>query len=161
MTLDQWAALGVQRANGRPFQRGSDKAELKVPDGRGGPAFLMTRNFFVLKRYNNADKYALAVGLLADEIAGCDGLVRDWNRPFTKLSFDEKQELQQRLTAHGYYDGKADGKIGEGSRSAIKAFQAQSGLTQDGHPSMEVLQGLARPIGPRRRRDGRGWRSVS
>jgi membrane-bound lytic murein transglycosylase B len=96
----------------------------------------------VLKRYNNADKYALAVGLLADEIAGGNGLVRDWNRPFTKLSFAEKQELQQRLTAHGYYDGKADGKIGDGSRSAIKAFQAQSGLTQDGHPSMEVLKAL-------------------
>ena len=142
LTIDQWASLGVQRANGRPFRRGSDKAELKVPDGRGGPAFLMTRNFFVLKRYNNADKYALAVGLLADEIAGGNGLVRDWNRPFTKLSFAQKQELQQRLTAHGYYDGKADGKIGEGSRSAIKAFQAQSGLTQDGHPSMEVLKAL-------------------
>ena len=54
----------------------------------------------------------------------------------------EKQELQKRLSAHGYYDGKFDGKIGEGSRSAIKAFQAQAGLTPDGHPSMEVLQVL-------------------
>ena len=102
----------------------------------------MTRNFFVLKRYNNADKYALAVGILADQIAGYGQLARDWKRPFTKLTFTEKQELQKRLSAHGYYDGKADGKIGEGSRSAIKAFQAQSGLTQDGHPSMEVLKAL-------------------
>ena len=61
-----------------------------MPDGRSGPAFLMTKNFSVIKRYNNADKYALAVGLLADEIAGYGGLVRDWNRPFTKLSFDGK-----------------------------------------------------------------------
>ena len=79
--------------------RPADKAELKVPDGRSGPAFLMTKNFFVLKRYNNADKYALAVGLLADEIAGYGGLVQDWNRPFTKLSFAEKQELQKRLSS--------------------------------------------------------------
>ena len=42
--------------------------------------------------------------------------MHDWNRPFTKLSFEEKQELQERLSAHGYYDGKFDGKIGEGSR---------------------------------------------
>jgi membrane-bound lytic murein transglycosylase B len=96
----------------------------------------------VLKAYNNADKYALAVGLLADEIAGYGGLVRDWNRPFTKLSFAEKQELQERLSSHGYYDGKFDGKIGEGSKTAIKAFQAQAGLTPDGHPSMEVLARL-------------------
>jgi len=142
LTLSRWESLGVRRASGKPFRNGGDKAELKVPDGRAGPAFLATRNFFVLKAYNNADKYALAVGLLADEIAGYGGLVRDWNRPFTKLSFVEKQELQKRLSAYGYYDGKFDGKIGEGSRKAIKAFQAQAGLTQDGHPSMEVLSRL-------------------
>ena len=144
LTLSKWQNLGVTRANGKGFRNGGDKAELKVPDGRGGPAFLATRNFFVLKAYNNADKYALAVGLLADEIAGYGGLVRDWNRPFTKLTFAEKQELQQRLSVHGYYDGKFDGKIGEGSKSAIKAFQAQAGLTPDGHPSMEVLTRLRR-----------------
>ncbi len=70
------------------------------------------------------------------------GLVADWNRPFTKLSFDEKQELQERLTELGYYDGKVDGRIGEGSKAAIRAFQSQVGLTQDGHPSMEVLKVL-------------------
>jgi len=142
MTLSKWQGLGVTRANGKAFRHGGDKAELKVPDGRGGPAFLATKNFFVLKAYNNADKYALAVGLLADEIAGYGGLVRDWNRPFTKLSFAEKQELQERLAVNGYYDGKFDGKIGEGSKSAIKAFQIQAGLTPDGHPSMEVLSKL-------------------
>jgi membrane-bound lytic murein transglycosylase B len=42
-----------------------------------------------LKNYNNADKYALAVGLLADEIAGAPACVQDWKRPFTKLDFDE------------------------------------------------------------------------
>ncbi len=142
MSLSKWAGLGVKRPSGKPFRNGGDKAELKLPDGRGGPAFLMTKNFFVIKRYNNADKYALAVGLLADQIAGSGELANDWKRPFTKLSFAEKQELQQRLSEHGYYDGKADGKIGEGSRSAIKAFQQRAGLTSDGHPSMEVLKTL-------------------
>ena len=93
MSLSKWQAIGVTRANGKPFKNGGDSAELKLPDGRGGPAFLMTKNFRVIKAYNNADKYALAVGLLADEIAGYGGLVNDWSRPFTKLSFDEKQEL--------------------------------------------------------------------
>ena len=113
-----------------------------MPDGRGGPAFLLTKNFRVIKAYNNADKYALAVGLLADEIAGYGGLVNDWKRPFTKLSFDEKQELQKRLTTLGYYDGKVDGRIGEGSKKAIRAFQARVGLAQDGYPSLEVLDSL-------------------
>ena len=144
MSLAKWQALGVTRANGKPFRNTSDAAVLKVPDGRGGPAFLMIKNFSVIKRYNNADKYAIAVGLLADEIAGYGGLVQDWQRPFTKLTFEERQELQQRLSDHGYYDGKFDGKIGEGSKAAILAYQAKVGLAQDGHPSMEVLKWLRR-----------------
>ena len=142
MSLGKWESIGVTRANGKAFPRGNDNAELKVLDGRSGPAFLMTRNFFVLKAYNNSDKYALAVGLLADEIAGYGGLVNDWNRPFSKLSFAEKQELQKRLISVGYYDGKIDGKIGEGSRAAIMALQKQAGMAQDGHPSKEVLNFL-------------------
>ncbi|MBL8580352.1 MAG: lytic murein transglycosylase [Mesorhizobium sp.] len=141
-TLSSWQNLGVARIDGKSFPRGGDKAELKTLDGRNGPAFLVVKNFYVLKAYNNADKYALAVGLLADEIAGRSTLVRDWNRPFTKLSFAEKQELQERLLFRGYYDGKLDGKIGSGSQSAIKAFQVAEGLTPDGYPSMEVLSKL-------------------
>lgn len=144
MSISKWKSIGLQRANGKAFPRGNDNAVLKVPEGRAGPAFLATKNFFVLKRYNNADKYALAVGLLADEIAGYGGLVRDWNRPFTKLSFAEKQELQKHLLAHGYYDGKIDGKIGSGSRKAIIQFQSRAGMKQTGHPSKEVLDAIKR-----------------
>ncbi|WP_407945142.1 lytic murein transglycosylase [Oryzicola mucosus] len=142
MSISKWASAGVTRANGKAFPNGGMNAELKVPDGRSGPAFLMTKNFFVIKRYNNSDRYALAVGLLADQIAGYSGMVQDWNRPFTKLSFTEKQELQQRLSQYGYYDGKFDGKIGQGSRSAIMSFQSKAGLDPDGHPSLEVLKRL-------------------
>ena len=144
MSLAKWQSIGVTRVDGRDFPRGSDSAELKVPDGRGGPAFLVINNFNVLKRYNNADKYALAVGILADQIAGHGGLKRDWNRPFTPLSFAEKEELQKRLLALGYYDGKIDGKIGSGSRDAIMAFQKRAGMEPTGHPSMEVLSVLRR-----------------
>ncbi len=142
MSLARWQEIGVARVEGKAYPRPGDNAELKVLDGREGPAFLMTRNFFVLKRYNNSDRYALAVGLLADMIAGHGGPVRDWNRPFTRLSFEETQELQKRLAEYGYYDGKIDGKIGEGSRAAIMAFQARAGLDQTGHPSLEVLKRL-------------------
>lgn len=142
LTLAKWEDLGIMRASGKPFKHPNDKATLKVPDGRGGPAFLATGNFAVLKRYNNADKYALAVGLLADAIAGYGGLVQDWQRPFTKLTFEQRQELQKRLYESGYYNGKFDGKIGEGSIAAIKAYQEQAGLEPDGHPSLEVLKTL-------------------
>ncbi|MEP7454325.1 lytic murein transglycosylase [Phyllobacterium sp. SB3] len=138
-TIAEWQNLGVVRANGKAFPNGSIKATLKVPDGRQGPSFLMTKNFFVLKNYNNADKYALGVGLLADQIAGSAGLRQDWNRPFTPITMKEREELQHHLTELGYYDGKVDGKIGSGSRNAIQAFQTRMGMDPDGHPSKEVL----------------------
>ena len=141
MSIGKWQALGVTRANGKPFPRSGDIAELKVPDGRGGPAFLVLKNFSVIKRYNNSEKYAFAVGLLGDAIGG-GKLVGDWKRPFTKLSFDQKIELQQRLAQKGVYDGEYDGKIGSGTRKAIIAWQAAAGLEQDGHPSLEVLNTL-------------------
>jgi membrane-bound lytic murein transglycosylase B len=144
MSLSQWQQIGVVRTNGKPFPRPSDKAELKVPDGRAGPAFLVLRNFKTLKNYNNADKYALAVGLLADEIAGFGGLTRDWDRPFTPLSFAEREELQRQLQRFGLYDGKIDGKIGSGSQAAIKTYQARAGLPQDGYASKEVLRAMMR-----------------
>ncbi|UGX86348.1 lytic murein transglycosylase [Phyllobacterium meliloti] len=138
-TMAEWQSLGVVRANGKPFPRGGEKAQLKVLDGREGPAFLMTKNFSVLKNYNNADKYALAVGLLADQIGGAPALRQDWNRPFTPISMKEREELQTHLRALGYYDGEVDGKIGSSSRNAIQAFQKRMGLDPDGHPSKEVL----------------------
>ncbi len=144
MSLSKWQSLGVTRTSGKPFARGADTASLKVPDGRNGPAFLMLNNFSVIKRYNNADTYAMSVGLLADAIAGSGGLKNDWNRPFTRLSFAEKQEMQTRLKQLGFYDGEADGKIGKITETAIKTYQARVGLTQDGYPSMEVLSALRR-----------------
>lgn len=75
-TLAQWAALGFVRPNGKGFPRGSDRASLKLMGGSNGPAFLMLKNFFTIKKYNAADSYALAVGLLADEIAGYGSTLR-------------------------------------------------------------------------------------
>ncbi len=142
MSLSKWQGIGVARPTGMPFPRPGQNAELKVLQGRDGPAFLMVKNFFVLKRYNNADKYALAVGLLADQIAGYPAPSRDWSRPFTKLSISESEELQKRLKGAGFYDGEIDGKIGPASRTAILSFQAQYGMERDGYASMELLKVL-------------------
>lgn len=143
-SLAQWQKMGLRRPNGKAFPAPARKAELKVLQGRNGPAFLMVKNFRVLKRYNNADKYALGVGLLADQIAGFGPPSRDWTRPYTRISVAEAEELQLRLQRAGFYDGDIDGKPGPMTRNAIKAYQARVGLAQDGYPSLEVLSKLRR-----------------
>lgn len=141
-TLSQWASLGFTRPLGKGFPHGDRRAELKMPGGANGPAFLMTKNFFVIKRYNNSDSYALAVGVLADEIAGYGGVDQRWPRPAGTLDVKEKFELQTRLKKLGYYDGDIDGNIGSGSRAAIAAFQSRAGLTGEPLPSQKVLKAI-------------------
>ncbi len=143
-TLGEWQRLGFKRPGGKAFPRPSDKAVLKILAGSKGPGFLMMKNFYVLKRYNNSDSYALAVGLLADKLSGFAGLVQSWPRPPGSLSIDEKIELQGHLKRMGHYEGEIDGYLGKGTRGAIKKFQVQSGMTADGIPSRDLLQLLRR-----------------
>jgi membrane-bound lytic murein transglycosylase B len=141
-TVAQWAALGFTRPNGKGFRNGDARAELKMPGGDGSPGFLMTKNFFVIKRYNASDSYALGVGLLADEIAGYGGMQQAWSRPDGSLDIKQKFELQSRLKELGYYDGEVDGNFGSGSKAAIQAFQNRNGLSPDGEPTQHLLKAL-------------------
>ncbi len=72
-----WAREGVRRADGGPMpDRG--EATLLVPAGAGGPHFLVTHNFKVIKSYNNSTAYALGVALLGERIAGSPPLRAAW-----------------------------------------------------------------------------------
>ncbi len=142
LTLAQWEKLGFVRANGKDFKSSGDRASLKMPAGKNGPGFLMTKNFFVIKKYNAADTYALAVGLLADQIAGYQGMRQKWPRPDGTLDITEKFELQHRLKELGYYEGEVDGNFGSGSKAAIANLQQRLGLQPDGEPSAQLLRAI-------------------
>ncbi len=139
-TMAQWQKLGFTLADGSVLPDPADRAELKMIGGEKGPGFLMMRNFFIFKRYNNSDYYALAVGLLSDRLAGREGMVQDWPRPAGSLRVGEKFELQELLRAKGFYAGGIDGHLGPGTRKAIKEFQLQQGLAVDGRPCRELLK---------------------
>uniref|UniRef100_UPI003BAD88AD lytic murein transglycosylase n=1 Tax=Stappia sp. TaxID=1870903 RepID=UPI003BAD88AD len=138
-TLGEWARIGVSRPNGRGFPRPSDDAELILPAGASGPAFLMLRNFFVIKRYNNATAYALAVGHLADRVRGGGPFVHEWDRSALPLNRSEVKELQNLLNRRGYSVGSADGMAGPATRRGIRAFQRAIGVIPDGFASQRLL----------------------
>ncbi|MEN8199601.1 MAG: lytic murein transglycosylase [Thermodesulfobacteriota bacterium] len=141
-SLGQWQELGFVRPSGEKFAEPGEKAELKMIGGDSGPGFLMLRNFFILKRYNNSDFYALAVGLLSDSLAGKAEMVQPWPRPAGSLSAGEKFELQEILSQKGFYSGGVDGHIGPNTQKGIKAFQRSRGLTADGKANQELLKAL-------------------
>jgi lytic murein transglycosylase len=68
-TFPEWAQRGLGRADGGHLPD-TGAAILFFPTGAGGPAFLVTANFVVLKRFNNSDAYALAVAELSDRLRG-------------------------------------------------------------------------------------------
>ena len=121
------------------------EATLFLPAGAGGPAFLLTANFWVIKQYNNSDSYALAVALLGERIAGRRGISARWPAGFRQMSRADRIRLQELLTERGLYDGKIDGRLGPASRDAIHRFQRAAGLRPaDGYPSAAVLERLSR-----------------
>jgi len=128
-SLSRWRKAGVVRVSRRAYPRSSDKATFYAPAGKNGPAFLLLKNFSVIKRYNNANSYALAVGHLADRLRGSDAFQGKWPRSEEPLTDSEKTKLQELLSARGYYSGEIDGNIGSGSRAAIQAYQQANGLS--------------------------------
>lgn len=140
--LSDWAAMGVQTASGAALPAGDDAAALYLPAGARGPAFMLFDNFRVIMKYNNAAAYALAVGLLADRMAGAEPLAANWPRQERALSRDERVAFQTDLKSLGYDPGAADGVLGRKSRMALKAWQKSKNLPADGFPTAELLAAL-------------------
>jgi membrane-bound lytic murein transglycosylase B len=142
--LGQWQSMGITRVSGKGFPRASDSGRLYMPAGASGPAFLLLPNFDVIKRYNNSDSYALAVGHLADRIIGGGSFATGWPAGDYALNKNQRAQLQSLLARAGYDIGTPDGVVGPKTRAAVAAYQARLGLPADGHVSGRLLDQLKR-----------------
>lgn len=136
-----WQSLGIITADGGPLPD-AGAGTILLPGGHRGAAFLIFRNFTVLETYNTADAYVIAVGHLADRLRGGPTLVGTWPRDERALSFDERVELQERLTAAGFDTRGIDSRVGPLTVAAIRGYQRARGLVPDGFPSVALLDTL-------------------
>ena len=136
-----WAALGVMDANGGAVSE-HGPASILLPAGAQGAAFMVFKNFEALESYNTADAYVIAVGHLADRIAGSRPLKGGWPLSDRALSYAERIELQQLLTAQGFDTKKIDAKIGPLTVNAVRAWQVAQGEVPDGYASPRLLERL-------------------
>jgi len=67
-TLGYWQSAGVQRLGGAVELPDDFPAALLLPEGEGGPAFLVYANFAAIRAYNPSDFYALAVSALGRSV---------------------------------------------------------------------------------------------
>jgi len=66
---DEWTRMGVRGIDAGPLPGREDEASLIMPDGVGGPAFLVYNNFRTIMKWNKSTYFAAAVGYLADGMA--------------------------------------------------------------------------------------------
>jgi lytic murein transglycosylase len=135
----EWSTRGVKRADGKDYPAAGDGI-LFFPTGSPGPAFLITENFNVIKRYNNSDVYALAIGHLTDRMRGGGPIRAKWPEQATQPSREDRIALQKKLAALGYKVRNVTGHMDFDLRDAIRLEQVKLGMLPDGHPSPEFLQ---------------------
>lgn len=138
--LTEWQQQGITLADGRVLPKADMDARLLLAADYKGPAFLVYDNFKVIKRWNNADKYALAVGHLADRIVGRPALTKKRPKNDKGLSRHQIKEIQTHLNLLGYQTGKPDGIAGSKTRNALREFQIKQKVPADGFASLEMLE---------------------
>jgi lytic murein transglycosylase len=145
-TFAEWTKLGVRRADGGAYPA-TGNAILFFPTGVPGPAFVVTKNFDVIKEYNNSDVYALAIGHLADRMRGMGPIRAAWPQHATQLSRDDRIALQKRLAEFGYKVNNFTAHLDFDLRDSIRSEQVKFGMLPDGHPTTALLDrlGIKRP----------------
>jgi len=137
-----FADRGVRRVKGRDFADLTTPVFLYAPAGQGGPKFLMTANYLVLKGYNFSDSYALSVAHMTDRLKGAGGFVADWPRQTKFPNLAQRKGIQQALIDLGLYQGVVDGRIGPISQAAYARFQASRGEVADGFITLRTYEEL-------------------
>jgi membrane-bound lytic murein transglycosylase B len=143
-SLREWVGLGVTDAYGGALPLLDINASVLVPAGHRGPAFIVYDNFEVIMRWNRSENYAIAVGRLADRIAGSAALTREVDSEGEAITIAEVKRLQQDLVLLGYDAGKADGMFGPATRRALSRFQKANDMIADGHLNSGALQAVGK-----------------
>jgi len=142
--IGDWLHEGFVPVRGQKLspQEQAQPASLLQPEGVAGPAFLTTKNYFVIKEYNFSDLYVLYVGHLSDRMTSPQPFATPWSAS-TQLRSADVEAMQRQLTRLGLYKDKLDGKAGMLTRAALGAYQKSAGLKVDCWPSEAVLRSMS------------------
>jgi lytic murein transglycosylase len=141
--IGEWLRQGFVPVRGQRLSAAeqAQPASLLQPEGIYGPAFLTTRNYFVIKEYNFSDLYVLFVGHLSDRMLSPQPFATPWSAS-SQLRTADVEAMQRHLTRIGLYADKVDGKAGMKTRAALGAYQKSAGLKVDCWPSEAVLRSI-------------------
>jgi membrane-bound lytic murein transglycosylase B len=118
------------------------QASIILPQGWQGPAFMVFDNFDIIMDWNRSVNYALSVAQLAKQINQKPSILGGDFAEGGALSYQQMQDLQNRLNQQGFDAGKADGLPGLQTQAAVRAYQLKQQLPADGYASPSLYQKL-------------------
>jgi lytic murein transglycosylase len=136
--VSQWAKWGLKPTSGT-LPKDSLQASLILPMGRNGPAFLAYPNFKVFIDWNSAFVYSTTVAYFATRLGGAPPVNEEGAKSVVPLTTEQVVALQNLLNQQGYNVGEADGKLGGGTRKAVRKAQIKYNLPADSWPTPELL----------------------
>jgi lytic murein transglycosylase len=140
--MAEWARSGVTQIDGTPLPvRPGELGFLMMPAGRHGPAFIVSENFYILKKYNFSDLYALYVGHLADRMAENRQFASAWG-DVGGFSRADVRRMQLAMEREGYDVGGADGLVGFKTRVATGLWQTKAGQKPTCFPDAAMVRGI-------------------
>ena len=140
--LSQWQAWGVKPAHGALPSNANMPAALILPMGRLGPAFLAYSNFKVFIDWNSAYVYSTTVAYFATRLGGAPPVSDDGATKVQLLTTEQMMELQRLLQKQGHDVGQVDGRLGAGTRKAVRKAQLKYKLPADSWPTTELIARL-------------------
>ena len=114
-------------------------AALILPMGRHGPAFLAYPNFKVFIDWNSAYVYSTTVAYFATRLGGAPPVSEEGAKQRRGAVDRTDDRTAAPAQAQGYDVGEADGKLGSGTRKAVKKAQLKYKLPADSWPTAELL----------------------
>ncbi len=143
-TAAEWDELGVRTVGGERISSmvaADAPVSILLPAGYRGVPLVAFENYRRFLDYNPSQSYAIAVSHLANRLDGGGGFAQGWPTDLGGMSAAEMTELQSLLVAQGY-DLSADGRFGDKTRRAVRAYQLSVGLPADGYPTDALLARL-------------------
>ena len=141
--VSEWVKAGVAGVPDSALNL--PQAAILLPQGYDGPAYMVFPNFDVIMQWNRSINYALAVGLLSQQLRQESYTL--WMPPEPPaLSYQQVLSLQEALNAQGFDCGAPDGFPGAKTQAAIRRYQASKGLPQDGYAGADIFSRLTAQV---------------
>lgn len=143
-TAGEWDAMGVRTIDGQTLSSlvpSNAPVSILLPAGHRGIPFIAFENYRRFLDYNPSQSYAIAVSHLANRLNGAGNFRQSWPSDLAGMGRTDMMELQRLLERLGYPVGP-DGRYGDKTRRAIRAYQLSIGVPADGFPTQALLARL-------------------